>query len=136
MGTEDHSDVSIRLLVALVRTQAGGEYKVGNQISIRHGDEVRIPDAAVYRRGARLYRGILDEPPMLCVEIVSPSQSPSELFAKCETYDAWGVPYCWVVDPVKQAAWEYHATMPLDRVSQTLHAGFIEVPLDEIFSPG
>ena len=31
------------------------------------------------------------------------------MLAKCEEYHAWGVPFCWVVDPVKRTAWEYHS---------------------------
>jgi Uma2 family endonuclease len=30
------------------------------------------------------------------------------MLAKCERYHAFGVPFCWVVDPVSRRAWEYH----------------------------
>jgi Uma2 family endonuclease len=49
------------------------------------------------------------EPVTLCVEILSPGDRVGAAFAKCDEYHAWGVPYCWVLDPVKQTAWEYHA---------------------------
>ncbi len=133
MGTEDHSSIQTRLVVALFRFEAAGKLKVGTEISFRQGNEVRIPDVALYRRGARLYRRILDEPPLLCAEIVSPSQNPSELFAKCANYHAWGVPFCWVLDPIHQAAWEFHAGAQVEPVMARLHAGEIEVSLDELF---
>jgi len=31
------------------------------------------------------------------------------MLAKCEKYHAWGVPFCWLIDPRKQTAREYHA---------------------------
>lgn len=133
MGTEGHADVQIRLGAALLRLLKGSDFKPGTEISFRHGSDVRIPDVSVYRRGARLYKGILDEPPILCIEIVSPSQSPSELFVKSETYHSWGVPFCWIVDPVKQSAWEYHAGVAPGRVEDGLRAGEIVVSLAEIF---
>ena len=72
---------------------------------------------------------------MLCVEILSPSQRPSELFAKCEAYHAWGVPYCWVIDPVKKLAWEYHSDSPVQLIPATgsLQAGEIAVGCNELF---
>ncbi len=48
------------------------------------------------------------EPVLLCCEILSPEDRLGGILAKCEEYHAWGVPFCWVIDPVKKAAWEYH----------------------------
>jgi Uma2 family endonuclease len=106
------------------------------ELSVRKGDEVRIPDIVFFDRAARVDRGILIDPPMLCVEILSPSQYPSELFAKCEAYHAWGVPFCWVVDPVKRSAWEYHKDQPVRLISPDgpLRAGLIEIELSRIFA--
>ena len=41
------------------------------------------------------------EPVTLCCEILSPEDRLGSMFSKCEEYHAWGVPYCWVIDPVK-----------------------------------
>lgn len=133
IGTEDHGDVQSSLLVALRRLLKGTKFKASTEVSFRHGTDVRIPDVSVYRRGASLYRGVLDEPPILCIEVVSPSQRPNELFAKCDAYHSWGVPFCWIVDPVKESAWEHHANMPLQVVAGTLRAGDIELTIAEVF---
>ena len=58
------------------------------------------------------------------------------MFAKCEEFHAWGTPYAWVIDPVRQKAWEYHAnTGPahIDRTG-TLHAGDLHIQMEELFS--
>ena len=75
------------------------------------------------------------EPVTLCVEILSPEDRLSAAFAKCEEYRLWGVPYCWVIDPVKQTAWEYHAGSDPIRVERdgALRAGEIVVRLNDLF---
>ena len=74
------------------------------------------------------------EPVLLCCEILSPDDRLGATFAKCEEYHTWGVPFCWVIDPVKKSAWEYHAASEPERVSEALHAGELCVNLDELFS--
>jgi Uma2 family endonuclease len=77
------------------------------------------------------------EPVLLCVEILSPEGRLSSMISKCEAYHEWGVKYCWIVDPLKQVAYEYHAGAALTSVEQTgsLHAGDLLVQLSELFSP-
>ena len=75
------------------------------------------------------------EPVTLCVEILSPEDRLSAVFAKCEEYHAWGVPYCWVIDPVKQIAWQYDAQGGLGTIGAggTLSAGKRTVNLGDLF---
>lgn len=57
------------------------------------------------------------------------------MLGKREEYHAWGVPpYCWVVDPVKRTAWEYHAASEPVRASGVLTAGELSIGLEELFS--
>ena len=70
----------------------------------------------------------------LCCEILSPDDRLGTMLAKCEEYHAWGVPFCWVIDPVKRAAWEYESGGEPCRVTGVLRAGGIEVGLDELFA--
>jgi|HubBroStandDraft_4_1064222.scaffolds.fasta_scaffold175719_3 Uma2 family endonuclease len=75
------------------------------------------------------------EPVLLCVEILSPEDRVGSMLAKCEEYHAWGVPFCWVIDPEKQIGWQYHAGGDPERVDRggTLIAGQLSVPLEELF---
>ena len=70
----------------------------------------------------------------LCCEILSPDDRLGTMLAKCEEYHAWGVPFCWVIDPVKRGAWEYHSGGEPVRATDTLRAGDISVGLGELFS--
>ncbi|MFN0101940.1 MAG: Uma2 family endonuclease [Bryobacteraceae bacterium] len=74
------------------------------------------------------------EPVLLCCEILSPEDRIGAMLGKCEEYHAWGVPFCWVIDPVKRTAWEYHAAAEPVRVTATLRAGEFPVNLDELFA--
>ncbi len=56
-----------------------------------------IPDVAVFHR---VEPGLVpDTPPLIAVEILSPSDRLAEVREKLEEYKAWGVPHIWLVDP-------------------------------------
>jgi len=74
------------------------------------------------------------EPVLLCCEILSPEDRLGPMLAKCEEYHAWGVPFCWVIDPAKRTAWEYHAGAEPVRMTESLHAGEHAISVDELFS--
>ncbi|MGB6946947.1 MAG: Uma2 family endonuclease [Bryobacteraceae bacterium] len=76
------------------------------------------------------------EPVLLCVEILSPEDRVGAMLAKCEEYHAWGVPFCWVIDPEKQIAWQYRRGDEPERVDSggTVLAGDLSVSLNELFS--
>jgi Uma2 family endonuclease len=74
------------------------------------------------------------EPVLLCCEILSPEDRLGAMLGKCEEYHAWGVPFCWVIDPVKRTAWEYHSAGEPVRATGMLRAGELLVSLEELFS--
>jgi len=68
------------------------------ELRLRLGPEtVRVPDYCVFR--SPIEDDVPDTPPMLAVEIVSPTDVHSSLMRKLEDYRAWGVENIWVVDP-------------------------------------
>ncbi|MGH9581465.1 MAG: Uma2 family endonuclease [Bryobacteraceae bacterium] len=72
-------------------------------------------------------------PPLLCVEILSPSDRFSATLAKMERYRAFGVEACWIVDPVKKLAWAGADGRPSEE-HDTLRAAEIEVPIPALFA--
>lgn len=83
--------------------------------------EFLVPDVAVQRTGT-LQQPYPTKPLYLCIEILSPGERFSETVAKCEAYHAWGVLFCWIIDPEKSLAWEYAAA---DRPRQVPRGGQI-----------
>ena len=90
-----------------------------------------VPDVTVIQDVEDVYP---TKPVPLCCEILSPEDRLGTMLAKCEEYHAWGVPFCWVIDPVKRSAWEYHSGAEPVRAVDTLRAGEIVIRLDELFS--
>jgi Uma2 family endonuclease len=95
-----------------------------------------VPDLAIEDLAKPIegrYPGPKD-PVLLCVEILSPPDRLGKLFGKCEEYHKWGVPYCWVIDPEREIAWEY---FPEDleprKVEEALAAGPIRLELVDVF---
>ena len=91
-----------------------------------------VPDVAIVEPMETDYP---TKPALLCVEILSPRDRLGAALAKSEEYHAWGVPYCWVIDPVKQTAGTYHAQEDPLKIERggTLPAGQIAVQLSELF---
>jgi len=71
---------------------------------------ILIPDVCVLSLDSRDSGPAIQEPPLLCVEILSPSDGFSFTVQKCRRYLAWGVPFCWILDPESREAWIVTAT--------------------------
>jgi Uma2 family endonuclease len=134
-GTLDHIRMEQRFHSLLRPFEERDFGQVVWELSFRHGDEVRIPDVVFIATSARFEDGILVDAPILCVEILSPSQRLSELVAKCEVYHAWGISFCWVVDPIGKKTWEYNNGEPLSLLPEdgVLKAGDLAVGVNELF---
>lgn len=72
-------------------------------VTKRRKDTVRGPDVSYYsKKRLPLEKRVVkynDQPPDLCVEIVSPSNTKKDLRTKIKEYFAVGVRMVWVVDP-------------------------------------
>lgn len=118
------------MLVALLRRQG---IEALAELTVRlNATTYRIPDVVA---APVLQNPYPREPVLLCVEILSPEDRPGTMPQKCEAYHAWGVPFCWVVDPEKQTAWQYHSGGRPEWVERdgALTAGELSVRLDDLF---
>ena len=90
---------------------------------------VRAPDASFVRSDRLPKQGIgpgfLKLAPDLAVEVLSPSESASELEEKLDDYRACGTPLIWVVDPVRRTVMIVASDSPVRwlREADTLDAG-------------
>src|SRR5436305_1434514 len=82
MPTGPHSEMQAQLQRLLWPYEQLGQGKVLPELTLLLADEsVLIPDLVFRRRGQTYDQNqVLNTPPMLCVEITSPSQSFSELY--------------------------------------------------------
>lgn len=132
MPVIQHQYVSRELLLALSKYRHLGE--AFSELSIRIAEAtVLIPDVAFVRHPVPA-SGILETPPLLCVEILSPSDRFSATLAKMERYRAFGVEACWILDPAKRAAWSVDADGRPAEEHETLRAAGIEISVSAIFA--
>jgi Uma2 family endonuclease len=137
MGTGPHARVQARLVNALRRFEQAGHGEALPEMSLHlpNGDVV-IPDVVFSAKNQTFNaHGIFDTPPVLCIEIISPSQLLAELQDKCRLYLRWGVSSCWVIDPVKRTAWRIEQDEVSNQIAENdaLRAGVIAVSLPELF---
>jgi Uma2 family endonuclease len=128
MATKFHSIIQFALSVLL---RAQGVQPLP-ELTVRISPtKYLVPDVAVAGDFPGPYP---TEPVLLCCEILSPEDRLGAMLSKCEEYHAWGVPFCWIIDPVKRTAWEYHSGAEPVRVSSALRAGELSVSLEELFA--
>ena len=128
MPTKQHSLIQYALLM-LPKAQGVQPYP---ELTLRTSlTRFVVPDVAVAPDFPGPYP---TEPVLLCCEILSPEDRLGATFSKCEEYHVWGVPFCWVIDPVKRTAWEYHLGGEPLRATEALRAGNLSVVLAELFS--
>ena len=63
---------------------------------------------------------MIDGPPVLAVEILSPNDTQKEVHAKIADYLASGVAVVWVVDPIFQTVTVYRQQQHIDRLEREL----------------
>jgi Uma2 family endonuclease len=138
MPSKQHSIVQsnlIYLLKSLYKTR----YRVLSEITVRLGEHKYVPDIAVYARDASDWTKEemeMTAPPLLAIEIESPSQSTGEMKDKADTYLAAGVRSVWLAFPPLATV----MVMRLNAKAQFYSDGEvvdetldIRVPVEEIF---
>ena len=128
MPTKFHS-IIMRILLRLLEDQGVEAFP---ELTVRISPtRYLVPDLAVANDFPGPYP---TDPVQLCCEILSPEDRLGAMLGKCEEYHAWGVPFCWVIDPVKRTAWEYHKGLEPVRAIAELRAGELAVELEKLFS--
>jgi Uma2 family endonuclease len=77
-------------------------YRVVSELTLEIEGVNYTPDLSVYPREPADFRHdnvVRRDPPLVTVEIFSPSQTHQEIVQKAETYLRHGVKSCWIVSP-------------------------------------
>ncbi|HLI76744.1 MAG TPA: Uma2 family endonuclease [Acidobacteriaceae bacterium] len=116
----------------------GREWKVWVQPEQRvqvRPERYRVPDICVLVRD-QPFENIVTHPPLLCLEILSPGDSLSELQERVDDYAAMGVQHIWTVDPTRRRAYLASPTgfvQPQGR-ELAIPGTPIRISLDELFA--
>jgi Uma2 family endonuclease len=92
----------------------------------------RVPDVCAYL--SEPDEEVFTNPPLLCVEVLSPEDRMNSVVALAKEYLAMGVPVVWVIDPVgRQAFTVAPLTGFYENTEGSLSAGEVHLTLNEIF---
>ena len=120
----NHARIQIRLGAEFLQHR---QYDTYSELSLRLGFRPLVPDLSVYPAGPMDLRHDeteRTEPPLLVVEILSPSQGPHSVMEKIDHYLAHGVKSCWLVTPPLR---EVTVFTP-DGGQQSHHSGVVTEP--------
>ena len=97
-------------------------------------DRFRVPDVCVVL-GDKEYGDIIETPPLVCVEVLSPDDWLPDVQQRIDDYVSMRVQNVWVIDPVSHAVWvaDGFALTPLNGTSLAVGGTAMTVSLDELF---
>ncbi len=102
VGKKRHSRVQQRLILALTpAVQPLGLEALPEQRLRVSETRIRIPDVCVVPVSDE---EVVQEPPVLCIEILSPDDRWKRLNRCISDYLAFGVPVIWIIDPYDREA--------------------------------
>lgn len=132
VGEWDHGRLQTLLVAYVVSREKQWDIAAVTEQRVQvRATRFRIPDISVIAGGPPGTQIIVD-PPLVCVEILSPSDTMSAMQERIDDYLTFGVPYIWVVNPKTRRAFIYAAEGMQEAKDGVLRAGRIAVPLSEI----
>jgi Uma2 family endonuclease len=139
MPNEIHGSVQANLIVALV-SRYKKKFKIFSELTIVVGETTATPDIAIYPYfeldWTKRVPAAKAEPPLVAIEIISPSQTLVEMLDKADKYFAHGVKSCWIVQPELQIVSVLHPQTPPKTFTSGMvqdSAVGIEIPIEEVF---
>lgn len=99
MPSNNHSAVQVNLIGEFLKHR---EFRVQSELALEVGDRTYTPDLSIYRRQPidfkhdQIQRA---DPPLVTVEILSPTQGFGSVMDKVDAYFRHGIQSCWIVTP-------------------------------------
>lgn len=94
-----HQKITMRLYGVLEAACPSQLDVIGGPFAVHHGDAIELQPDVLVARDDDFTEKDLPVPPLLTVEVLSPSTSIHDLNTKKAVYERLGVPSYWVIDP-------------------------------------
>lgn len=134
LGEWNHSRLQAILSRYLGIREREWNVRVAVELRIRVSpSRVRIPDLCVIAKGD-VPNGILTQPPLVCIEILSPDDRWARVEKRIEDFLAMGVSHVWVFDPQERQVWDCMSTGRRLVTEHTLEAPPVSIHLPELFA--
>ncbi|MDP2997156.1 MAG: Uma2 family endonuclease [Bryobacterales bacterium] len=134
VGEYDHARLQGLVLACFLRNERRWRIRAVPECRVQvKKSRFRIPDVSVLRAESPIEQ-IVETPPLLCVEVLSPEDRIAEMQERIDDYLAMGVEYVWMIDPRTRRAWITTNDGSREARDGILRAGdLIQVPLAELF---
>ena len=139
MPSLNHSIVQTALASEL-RVRFRKQFTVASELTLELSNWESVPDLAVFPKMKFDSQNdiiTMTEPPLCAIEIISPSQSLTDLKIKANNYFQHGVKSCWIVVPVLENIYVFSSPSDYEiyRATQTLRDDVLDIsmPLTDIF---
>ncbi|HEY3839696.1 MAG TPA: Uma2 family endonuclease [Bryobacteraceae bacterium] len=132
VGQLDHGETQAAIAAFFFRLKRRLAIRVVTELRMRVSPtRVRIPDVAIVAVENR--DQVLQRPPLLCIEILSPDDRLGRIAKVIADYLDFGVPMIWIVDPYKHEAFVVTQEDRAMRLVDTLQWKDVIINLSEIF---
>lgn len=134
LGQYEHARLQGLIITALMIHERDWHIHVlpEQRVKIREG-KYRVPDVIILSEDALRSR-VIEQPPLLCIEVLSPEDRLSEITERANDYLTLGVAETWIFDPIQRRVYVYSKTglheNPSDAV---LVAGNVQVSASSLF---
>ena len=135
VGEFDHARIQRALLFALAKHETHFRYFVVQELRVQISKtRYRVPDTCLLSND-HLTGQIVIQPPLLCIEVLSPNDRFACVRTKCQDYLRLGVPEVWTFDPESRAAFTLRGdTMTEHRRGSLKHQSLgLELALGDVF---
>lgn len=139
MPSFNHGAIQANLSFA-IKAAYNDKYRVISELNLDLSDWPSVPDISLYpKRPLDLENDIttMKEPPLCVIEIISPTQSISELTTKARSYFRNGVRSCWLVIPPLENVYVFSApgAYEMFKAGETLRDEGLDIaiPVSSIF---
>ena len=134
VGKRKHSKTQALLAARLQREIESGEYDVLVEQRVQISpSRFRIPDICLVPAYDQVE--VIQDPPALWVEILSPEDQWGRVQAKIDDCLRFGVATLWIIDPYSRQAWSATQTQAIAEVPDgklRAHNLQLEIPLEEV----
>ncbi len=136
LGEEWHSAVQLAIGTIFQNNRKTWQLRPYTEQRVRvTPSRFRVPDVCAVPTD-KPFRGVLTEPPVLCIEVLSPEDRLHRVVTRAQEYLGMGVANIWIVDPKTRECWTMTATgavLPMLDDAFTIAGTPVRVALADIF---
>lgn len=120
LGERDHADLQMQIALMLCQPRNAAHVIARPELRVQvKTARFRVPDICVLRKTTPREQ-IVTQPPLLCIEILSPEDTVQRTRERVRDFLEMGVPEVWVADPATRSVTVYSGTTSVEHAAGEL----------------